>query len=103
MRRFVNTNLLLVAFIVGSFFISAPAQKLNGNNAKTSTASSPVKLTLPLKEGSLRFAVIGDTGTGSSQQHDLGDMMVKYHAAFPFEFVLMMGDNMYGGETPKDF
>jgi len=30
-------------------------------------------------------------------------MMVRYRAAFPFDFVLMMGDNLYGSETPKDF
>ena len=102
MRRFVNINLLLVAFIVASLSISAAGQKLNGNG-KSSAPSSPVKLTLPLKDGSLRFAVIGDTGTGTAQQHDLGTMMAKYRAAFPFEFVLMMGDNMYGGEKPKDF
>ena len=29
--------------------------------------------------------------------------MVRYHHAFPFEFVLMLGDNMYGGESAKDF
>jgi len=33
----------------------------------------------------------------------VGAMMVKYHALFPFDFVLMMGDNMYGGEAPQDF
>jgi 3',5'-cyclic AMP phosphodiesterase CpdA len=47
--------------------------------------------------------VIGDTGSGTAKQRDVGDMMVKYRALFPFEFVLMMGDNMYGGEDPKDF
>ena len=30
-------------------------------------------------------------------------MMIKYRALFPFEFVLMMGDNLYGGEAPQDF
>jgi len=30
-------------------------------------------------------------------------MMVRYKQLFPFEFVLMMGDNLYGSETPKDF
>jgi hypothetical protein len=29
--------------------------------------------------------------------------MVRYRQAFPFEFALMMGDNLYGGETPLDF
>jgi len=56
-----------------------------------------------VKDGSVRFAVIGDTGSGSSKQRDVGDMMVQYRVLFPFEFVLMMGDNMYGGEAPKDF
>jgi len=103
MRKSFTTNFLLVAFITASFFTSTPAQKLNGNTAGNSAADAAVRLTLPLKDGSLRFAVIGDTGTGTSKQHDLGDMMVQYRAAFPFEFVLMMGDNLYGGETPQDF
>jgi predicted phosphodiesterase len=98
MRKPFTINFLLIAFITASFFTSTLAQKLNGNPAGNSAANAAVKLTLPLKDGSLR-----DTGTGTSKQHDLGDMMVQYRAAFPFEFVLMMGDNLYGGETPQDF
>ena len=30
-------------------------------------------------------------------------MMDKYHAIFPFPFVVMLGDNMYGGEKPRDY
>jgi predicted phosphodiesterase len=101
MRRFFSSSCLVVAFLIATSFTPAPAQELKGHTA-TSTSSS-VKLTLPMKEGSLRFAVIGDTGTGSAKQHELGDMMVQYRALFPFEFVLMMGDNMYGGESPRDF
>jgi DNA repair exonuclease SbcCD nuclease subunit len=51
----------------------------------------------------LRFAVIGDSGTGGSGQYAVGKELIERHRAFPFEFVLMMGDNLYGGETPKDF
>ncbi len=29
--------------------------------------------------------------------------MAKYWSVFPFQFVIMMGDNMYGGQKPKDF
>jgi 2',3'-cyclic-nucleotide 2'-phosphodiesterase (5'-nucleotidase family) len=29
--------------------------------------------------------------------------MKQYREAFPFEFVLMMGDNLYGSETPADY
>jgi hypothetical protein len=71
--------------------------------AAAAAAASPVKLTLPLKEGSIRFVVIGDTGTGTEQQKELANVMLRYREAFPFEFVLLMGDNMYGGEKPSDF
>ena len=30
-------------------------------------------------------------------------MLAKSHAVFPFEFVLMAGDNLYGSERPQDF
>jgi hypothetical protein len=102
MRRFLFSVLLLALVISGSVSNATYSQKANGSKLAAS-ASSPVKLTLPRKDGSLRFAVIGDTGTGTSKQHELADVMVKYHQAFPFEFVLMLGDNMYGGESAKDF
>jgi len=102
MRR---THLLFAFLISAILFTPASAQKLNSNSAAAakSAASGPLKLTLPMKEGSVKFAVIGDTGSGTAQQRDVGDMMIKYHALFPFDFVLMMGDNMYGGEAPQDF
>ena len=62
-------------------------------------ASSP----LPNTKDSVKFAVIGDTGTGGSAQYEVGKLLVESRQQFPFEFVLMMGDNMYGGESPGDF
>ena len=52
---------------------------------------------------SLRFAVIGDTGTGGKAQHQIAGKLAAARAKFPFEFVLMLGDNLYGGEAPADF
>jgi len=101
-----KTHHFLFAILINAIlFTPAPAQKLNDNAtvAAKSAANAPLKLTLPMKDGSVKFAVIGDTGSGSEKQRDVGEMMVKYHALFPFEFVLMMGDNMYGGEAPQDF
>ena len=101
-----KTQHFLFAFLVGAIlFYPASAQKPNGDAAAhaKSAASAPLKLTLPMKDGSVRFAVVGDTGSGSEKQREVGTMMIKYHALFPYEFVLMMGDNMYGGEAPKDF
>jgi predicted MPP superfamily phosphohydrolase len=60
-------------------------------------------LKVPLKEGSVKFAVLGDTGTGGSDQVAVGKTVTSYRAKFPFEFALLLGDNMYGGDKPKDY
>jgi predicted phosphodiesterase len=60
-------------------------------------------LTLPLKPGSVRFAVIGDTGTGDQAEFAVGQQMALFHQRFPFPFVIMLGDNIYGSERPQDF
>jgi predicted phosphodiesterase len=58
---------------------------------------------IPLKPDSVRFAVIGDTGTGDPPEYEVGKQMAASRQTFPFTFVLMMGDNLYGGERPQDF
>src|SRR5262245_7128813 len=60
------------------------------------------QVTLPLRPDSVRFAVIGDSGTGGEPQYRVGRQMATYHDRFPFEFVLMLGDNIYGTERPDD-
>jgi len=102
MRNFRIRNFVISVFVCATLFIPTSAQKLN-NSTPRSSRPAALRLALPVKDGSVRFAVIGDTGSGSSKQRDVGEMMVQYRALFPFEFVLMMGDNMYGGEAPKDF
>ncbi len=62
--------------------------------------ASEVKL--PLKPGSLRFAVIGDTGTAIRAQYDCGRQMAAWHERAKFEFVLMTGDNIYGSDTASE-
>ena len=58
---------------------------------------------LPNKPDSLKFAAMGDNGTGDRAQYEMAEQMVKTHTAFPFDLVIMLGDNMYGGQTPADF
>ncbi|HEX5707412.1 MAG TPA: metallophosphoesterase [Pyrinomonadaceae bacterium] len=117
--RFVGRHLLLVdrenTLIVDYMtdalpFAATPAPiTAEGAAAEGAPVSAPapvkslVDLTLPLKKDSLRFAVIGDTGTGTEKQRELAELMYGVHAAFPYEFVLMLGDNMYGGEKAEDF
>jgi predicted phosphodiesterase len=60
-------------------------------------------LTLPVKNGSAKFAVIGDTGTGDKHQLAVAKQLTATRAKFPFEFVIMVGDNLYGGNAAKDY
>ena len=60
------------------------------------------QVTLPLVDGSCRFAVIGDTGTGDPAQYRVGAEMAKVRRRFPFDLVLMLGDNIYGRNTADD-
>jgi 3',5'-cyclic AMP phosphodiesterase CpdA len=57
----------------------------------------------PLKSNSVRFAAIGDMGTGESPQYAVAQRMAAVRQEFPFEFVIMLGDNLYGGSGPKDY
>jgi Calcineurin-like phosphoesterase len=66
-----------------------------------SAAQQPASL--PARPDSLKFAVIGDSGTGDTQQYEVGRQMVTARARFPFEMVIMLGDNMYGRQDPQDF
>ena len=58
---------------------------------------------LPNKSDSVKFAVIGDSGTGDTNQNRVAQKLVAFRSVFPYEFVLMLGDNSYSGDTPKDF
>ena len=60
-------------------------------------------LQLPNKPGSLKFAVIGDSGQPGDGQRAIARQMTAWRARFPFELVLMTGDNLYGRERPGDY
>jgi phosphodiesterase/alkaline phosphatase D-like protein len=61
------------------------------------------QLTLPLTLGSVRFAAIGDMGTGKAPQYEVAARMDALRHAFPFDFVIMLGDNIYGGNSASDY
>jgi hypothetical protein len=60
-------------------------------------------ITLPNRPDTLKFAIIGDSGTGSSAQYRVAKQLWDAHAKFPYEFVVMLGDNLYGGNGDKDY
>jgi hypothetical protein len=53
--------------------------------------------------GSLRFGVMGDSGSGKSGQLRVASRMRNWHSKQPWEFVAMMGDNIYENGEPKYF
>lgn len=61
------------------------------------------RLPFPLKDGSVRLLVLGDTGRGDRGQYETAQRMVTIRQKFPFEFAVMLGDNMYGADAPADF
>ena len=62
-----------------------------------------IALSMPNKSGSLKFAVLGDFGTGEPQQYELAAQMAKVYTSFKFELAILVGDNLYGAERPQDF
>jgi hypothetical protein len=71
--------------------------------AAASTALLAQTTPLPNRSGSLKFAAIGDNGTGDRPQYEMAEQMTKVHAMFPYDLVIMLGDNMYGGQSPADY
>jgi hypothetical protein len=57
---------------------------------------------LPNAAESVKFAVIGDTGTGDKPQFEVAREMTKFRAKFAFGHVIMLGDNIYGGQSEAD-
>jgi 3',5'-cyclic AMP phosphodiesterase CpdA len=61
------------------------------------------ELTVPNRPGSLKFAAIGDNGTGEQPEYDVANQMNLWHRRFPFDMVIMLGDNLYGSQRAADF
>jgi hypothetical protein len=83
----------------------AAQRAVSSDSTQTETAqktTSPLPLTLPLREGSVRFLAMGDSGRGNKEQNELAQVMVNYRRAFPFEFVIMTGDNIYYQKSAED-
>jgi hypothetical protein len=81
----------------------APTIRRATASTVTELSPAPGALALPLENGSVRFAVIGDAGRGDRPQQEVADQMAAWRATFPFEFVVMLGDNICGTHSPQDY
>jgi predicted phosphodiesterase len=81
---------------------SAPAEVPVVRPLAASSGSG--SLLLPDHTGSVKFAVIGDSGRGNQPQYEVAAQMLTFHDRFSYSFVLMTGDNIYEGPaTPSDY
>ena len=101
MRRVFLFVLIPMAIVCAMPAASATAQTQAPAPAPQSIPAG--KVVLPNKAGSIKFAVIGDTGTGDKHQLAVAKQLAATRSQFPFEFVIMVGDNIYGSNTAKDF
>jgi 3',5'-cyclic AMP phosphodiesterase CpdA len=69
----------------------------------TLAAQAPAPSGVPNRKDSLKFVAIGDSGTGDRPQYEIAAQMNAWRAKFPFDMVIMLGDNIYGSQQPRDF
>lgn len=62
----------------------------------------PNTLALPNERDSIKFAIIGDSGRGSTEQREVAARMNEYRQRFDYKFVLMVGDNIYEGPAKEE-
>jgi 3',5'-cyclic AMP phosphodiesterase CpdA len=101
MRARFGRGLITTALIVGLLGCADAAWQVAP--APIATAGGDGSIVLPNKKDSVRFAVLGDTGTGGSAQQRIADRLAATHTALPFGFVIMLGDNLYGRERKSDY
>jgi hypothetical protein len=94
-------NILAVAALSAAVLF-APALTGDQKPATSLPVAAPA-IKLPLKDGSVRFAVIGDNGTGERPEFEVATEMERFREVVKYDFVVMDGDNIYGGHTPSDF
>jgi predicted MPP superfamily phosphohydrolase len=101
--RHLSSFVLLLLLILTAFGWLYSAGIHGGTAVEVQRSQAETVVSLPNKEGSLKFAVLGDFGTGSSQQYQLAEQMAKLRERFKYELVILVGDNLYGSERPQDF
>jgi predicted phosphodiesterase len=100
------------AFLLLGLALLAPAchrelppevARAEGVVVQADTPPPPGVLALPNKRGSVKFAVIGDSGRGDQAQHEVAQQMIAWREKFSYDLVLMLGDNIYDRHTPEDY
>jgi 3',5'-cyclic AMP phosphodiesterase CpdA len=100
--RWVSATVLIILVCIGSGSRKSTLTAFT-TIVRASQAAAQTAAPLPNIEGSLKFAVLGDFGTGERPQYELAEQMAKLRARFKYDLVVLVGDNLYGAERPQDF
>jgi 3',5'-cyclic AMP phosphodiesterase CpdA len=78
---------------------------LDARTQKTGTVQPTLfdKLDRFVINAPVRFAIIGDPGSGSKAQHDIARQLWESHQRHKIDFVLVLGDNIYPSGEPELF
>jgi hypothetical protein len=97
----------IVAVLWGLLALAAVAQAITAQQpapkAPPAAIGAAVDVQPPIGKDSVKFLVIGDSGTGDRAETETGAQMWRAHSIFPYDFAIMLGDNLYGSERPQDF
>jgi predicted phosphodiesterase len=99
--KIARLRALLYAFIAVSGCAGLAQNAANpGQLAASSQVGPPAapapQSILPRTRDSVKFLVIGDSGTGGRQQFEVAARIAEARKTFPFTRALMLGDNLYG-------
>ena len=91
----------MVALIAVAACTGLPPSAPNTGRSVTPVVDGPAsppaaRSALPGDPDSVKFLVIGDSGTGDRAQFEVAARIAAAHQAFPFDRAIMLGDNLYG-------
>jgi hypothetical protein len=97
----------LIAVLWAVLALAAVAQAITAQQpapkAPAASIGAAIDVQAPLNKDAVLFLVIGDSGTGDRAQNETAAQMWMAHSIFPYDFAIMLGDNLYGSERPQDF
>lgn len=99
-RQFLGLSALGgLLFATGSQILANATSRRKENDAIASLSPLPQPSSDELL---MRFASVGDTGTGTQSQYAVARAMAQHHLSHPYSTVLLAGDNIYNnGEIEK--
>jgi len=95
MSKHLNIRfLMVVAWITFAVFLASrgAAQTVTTNNKEIPNSA--------IAGDEMRFAAVGDTGTGGSEQRRVAEQMLAVQRRSRFDLTLFLGDNIYESGSP---